>query len=216
MKTTTQLFAALIALSPIVVSAADLDDVNVTALPNVFVNGQVADANDINDNFEYLRSNMATLVTALKEQQNPSTDPNRFSGSFKITGTEMQLDLCSETHPIEPQVNQVLITGSAMINAGMLSVDANYQRQSLLAAFSLTSTDGNISGVRSRSLLRTDSSSETLKLVVDAAGNISGGPVLGYMSADGNSFTLSAAGTSDDTTCNTRYLFALTGTRIQP
>lgn len=77
--------------------AADINDVDVTAMPNTFSAGTPARADQVNQNFEYLRSAMETLKTLLPPNVDTPADCTA-AGIIRYAAAEKALQVCDGTN----------------------------------------------------------------------------------------------------------------------
>lgn len=187
---------AILALSPFI-QAAELEDIDTSSIPNTFSNGSPADADEVNANFEYLRNNLDLLVELLEERKAISTDADRFTGTYFVSGMEFTLDSCQGA----PQVNHSAIVGTATVTNGVVSF-SNTQTRYVLR-------DGHLDEASSH-VDTEDLGADSFELTLDSAGNFSG--VSGAMAADGNSFSIISNDT-EGSDCSSSHVLMLNGQR---
>lgn len=164
---------ALLASYPLL--AQTFDDLDLSGIPNDFVNGTNADADQVNENFQYLQENLATLVAILQAQGTIAPPANRFAGTYAVNGIEITLEAGSCSGHTNGLVRATHLSGTATSDGSTLSL-------------SLTDANGELF-IGLPSLLSNSSGSSSDSLSVTASGAITG---LGQFAADGNSFYASA------------------------
>jgi hypothetical protein len=200
-------------------SAVELEDIDLSAIPNTFANGQVADANLVNENFEYLRNNMDILVQLLEQQKTLSTDATRYAGTYSITGFEVQTGVCGDGVKLL-EVNHSYITGTMVSDGSTISGTWDNSAQTLSWRTLDHTVPGHTGGTGTVLLKHTFETNTGTQVTadpasgsIDAQGAISGPGAEGQMTADGNSFYLVYRGTAEDT-CSIQFNGSITGTRI--
>ena len=199
-------------------SAVELEDIDLSAIPNTFVNGEVADANLVNENFEYLRNNIDILVQLLEQQKTLSTDATRYSGTYSITGFEVETGVCGDVVKVL-EVSHSYVTGTMVSDGSTISGTWDNTGQTLswrVLDHSVPAHTGPIFlkhtlEIHADAPVKADPAAGS----IDAQGAISGPGAEGQMTADGNSFYLVYSGTDTDD-CAIQFNGSITGTRIFP
>jgi hypothetical protein len=187
--------------APILVSAVELEDVKNSVIPNQFANGEVSDATKVNENFEYLRAKIESLVILLEQQKTLSTDTSRFEGAYEIialdTGVFGSCPDDQEPPGFYGGSTVAKAVGTATSSGGTLSLSLVGWKSSSAAEF----------------LTEPESSSSTAS-VSPETGRITGN-ITGQMSSDGNTFSISY-GEASIISCggSLGYAGLLIGTRI--
>ena len=166
--------------APILASAVELEDVKNSVIPNQFANGEVSDATKVNENFEYLRAKIESLVTLLEQQKTLSTDTSRFEGTYKLIALDTGVfGSCPDGQGQEPPG----FYGGSIVAKGVGTATSSGGALSLTLVGWKSSSAANF-------LTEPESSSATAS-VSPETGGITGFEITGQMSSDGNTFSIS-------------------------
>ncbi len=186
---------------PLIVTAAELEEVDLTAMPNTFVNGEVADATQINENFEYLRNNI-DLIKTLLEDITLETDAEPFSGTYKVEGVDTGLTACNSYL----EVSQNTMSGTLTISDGNLSGSLTVYGQRIEA-------QAGEDYIFTREVKADYPNIPVSSTGVIGAGMGHDGGDIGQLSADGSMFTLSNPW-QESSDCEHGGFTFLTGVRV--
>ncbi len=185
--------AGLISLTS---GAQTLDDLDLSGLPNTFVNGTNADADQVNANFEYLQNNLATLVAILQQQGTLTPPANTYAGTYTLSGIEVTLEAGTCGIHTNGLVRVTHLSGTGTSDGSTLTI-------------SLTDEIGDLF-IGLPSTLSSSSVGSGDSLSITASGAITG---FGQFSADGNSFYASARDVASNGGCNEVNIAYLSGVR---
>jgi len=191
------LIAVLLATSSLHVAAQTFEDIDLSGVPNTFVNGTTADADLVNANFQYLQDNLATLVSILQAQGTITPTASKFAGTYAVKGIVVGLEAGSCGVHLDGTVRAIHLNGSATSDGTTLTLSvsdaAGYLEIGLPSVLS-SSSFGNPADA----------------LSIGANGAID---TLGHFSADGNSFHLAAKDDETNSGCSETEVAYLTGIR---
>jgi hypothetical protein len=192
-----KLIVLAIAVGSFQVAAQTFEDIDLSGIPNEFVNGTTADADDVNANFQYLQDNLATLVSILQAQGTIAPTANKFAGNYSVKGIAIGLEAGTCGVHVDGTVKADHIYGTATSNGTTLTLSVSDAVGSLEIGLPSTLTSsvfGNPSD----------------NLTIDANGAIG---TLGYFSADGSSFHLAAKDDESAGGCSETEVAYVTGVR---
>jgi len=193
-----KLITTAIIISSLNVSAQTFDDIDLSGIPNEFLNGTTADADQVNANFQYLQDNLATLVSILQAQGTIVPPADRFAGTYSISGVSVLLETgnCAPSHT-NGMVQVSHLSGTATSSGTSLSLSTNEPAGRLFIG--TPSTNG------------TTTYNDVEVLSISGTGAID---TVGQFTADGSSFYASAF--DDDTVsgCNEKLATYISGVRV--
>jgi len=191
------LVAVVLVTSSMHVVAQTFEDIDLSGIPNAFVNGTTADADDVNANFQYLQDNLATLVSILQAQGTIAPTANKFAGNYELNGIEVTLE--AGTCEVNLQQNLIVtqIAGTASSDGSTLSL-------------STTDASGEMRALGFGTTLLYTTGSDTDGFSIDANGGITG---VGRFSQDGSSFYASATDSVTNGGCDEINIAYVTGVR---
>jgi len=155
--------------------AQTFDDLDLSGIPNEFINGTNADADQVNANFQYLQNNLATLVSILEQQGTIAPPADRFAGTYAVNGIEVTMEAGACGIHTNGLVRTTHLSGTATSDGTTLSLSLSDEIGDLFIGLPST--------------LSTSTTPSSDSLAVTASGAITG---LGQFTADGNSFYASA------------------------
>ena len=187
-RTIASLLSVLLASSCF---AQTFDDIDLSGIPNAFVNGTNAD--EVNANFQYLQDNLTTLISILQAQGTIAPSTDRFAGTYALSGIEITMD-SGTCGGASQNLIATRIYGTATSDGSTLSLSTNDASGEMGIGAGLSYTTGNDSDAYS----------------INANGVITG---IGHFSQDGSTFYASATDNAAGS-CHEINVAYLTGVRI--